>query len=55
MDLEERTGLLEATPECLETARVFPLIPHILRDTTVRVILSLKSAEVTLNVSTRSP
>jgi hypothetical protein len=54
MDIEERTGLLEATPENLEIAKVFPLIPHILRDVTVRVVSSFKSAEVTLNVPTRS-
>lgn len=54
MDVEELTGLLETTPECLETVRVFPLIPHILRDATVRVISSFKYAEMTLNVSTRS-
>lgn len=54
MDVEEQTGLLATTPEHLDTVKVFPLIPHILRDVTVRAISNTKSTEVTLNVSTRS-
>lgn len=38
MDIEEQTGLLATTPEDLETVRVFPLIPHILKDATVCVL-----------------
>lgn len=54
MDPEEQIDLLATTAEDIETVKVFPLIPHILRDATVRAILSSKSAEVTLNVYTRS-
>ena len=35
MDIEEQTGLLATAPEILEAVKVFPLIPHILKDVTV--------------------
>lgn len=54
MDAEEQTGLLVTTPEYLEAVKVFPLIPHILRDAMVRVISSFKLTEMVLNASSRS-
>lgn len=38
MDIEEETGLLAGSPEYLEAVKVFPLIPHILKDATVGCI-----------------
>jgi len=54
MDIEEQTGLLTSTPEYLETVKVFPLIPHIRKDATVRV-MSLEVLEMVLNLSARNP
>jgi len=55
MDIEEQTGLLTSTPEYLETVKVFPLIPHIRKDATVRVVMSLGVLEMVLNRSARNP
>lgn len=38
MDAEEQIGLLATTPEYLESVKVFPLIPHILKDAMVCVL-----------------
>jgi len=55
MDIEEQTGLLTSTPEYLETVKVFPLIPHIRKDATVRAVMSLEVLEMVLNPSARNP